>query len=272
MATYDASSVGSGDAAAVGTTLTISHTVANQSNRVLLVFVAINGPETVTGITYNSVALTKINPPGTISVGSIEGLEVWRLVAPSTGANNIVITLSGDFSGTRITGVGVSAYGVDQTNPIAAYASSTATNLPNPYSTSITTTSNNQLLVDLLARSTGSASPSGGQTQTQEQLSSNPLVVGSYKTAASSGSNSMSYSTNDVAADVLHIIVALSNRNDTTTTTETVTVSDSKLASPSQLVAQTVTASDMVSSSINHLNWKNEDKNSSSGWVNEDKS
>lgn len=78
--------------ALTGPTLTFSHTCSG-SNRILFVgaFAASATTETITGVTYNSVAMTRIdfnNPQSNWE------LSLWYLIAPSTGAHNVVITAS----------------------------------------------------------------------------------------------------------------------------------------------------------------------------------
>lgn len=260
MATFDAGSLGSGNASEVGTTLTISHTVANQPNRILLVGVGIDGSETISGVTYNSESMTLLSPPGSLSQGSLEVLAVYYKVAPATGANDIVVTLSGDFSGTRITAVGASFYGVDQTSAIAGQNSSTSANLSNPYSTSITTTFANQKTIDWIWYSTGSLTGNGtGQTQIQDQASG-PKMRATYATKASAGANTMSYSTSGVSASVIHIVVALTNPNLTTSPTETLTGTDTPALQRDRVLSITgddVTGTDTVDASIDTNPWNN---------------
>jgi hypothetical protein len=85
-----------GYVAALGT-LTLSHTVAAGSNRILLVgTVTEEQGETpqITGVTYNGVAMTAV----TNSEQAIGGVtwvrgQWWYLINPATGANNVVATI-----------------------------------------------------------------------------------------------------------------------------------------------------------------------------------
>lgn len=98
----DASSTGGTTA---GTTITISHTVAVQSNRAL--FVAISASTNVSGVTFNSVAMSFL--------GSFDSnrIKIYKLVAPTEGTYNVVVTIpAGDAS------VVVSSwYNVNQSTP-----------------------------------------------------------------------------------------------------------------------------------------------------------
>ena len=84
------------DAGANQTTATVSHTCTG-SDRILFVQAISNDDgDTVTGVTYNGVAMTKIGSSvGVPPAGSSSNfLSMWYLIAPATGANNVVVTRS----------------------------------------------------------------------------------------------------------------------------------------------------------------------------------
>lgn len=262
MATFDNSTLGT--IAASESSLTFAHAVAAGSNRILLVFVGKEGTATVTGVTYNGVAMTLIDPPGTIDENTLTGLEVYRLVAPATGTNNVVVTMSTNIGGLdRVTAVAASFTGVDQTNPIAGQASNAASALNNPFTTSVTTTFNNQTMVDMLWYSTGTATTDASQTEMETQ-DSGPLTRASYKVAATAGSNAMTYATNSASADVCHIVVALTNPHFTSSSTDSMTLTDT-LASLIRArlfsVLNTVTATDSIVATVAEALWRNVSKN-----------
>lgn len=79
-------------AAASGTNLTFAHTCSG-SNRLLFVgMIVYSGGDLVTGVTYNGVAMSEINQV-TSPAGYVQ--NVWLLVGPASGTNNVVATLSG---------------------------------------------------------------------------------------------------------------------------------------------------------------------------------
>src|SRR5438067_591060 len=95
--------------------LTISHTCGG-SNRILLVGVEISvGGETVTGVTYNSVAMTQINLQD-LNGSTFRNTYLFYLIAPATGANNIVVSASGGTG--NIYAAAASYTGVDQSSPL----------------------------------------------------------------------------------------------------------------------------------------------------------
>ena len=72
-------------------TVTISHVVADFNNRMLVVGVGIH-QGTISNVTYNGVALTKIEG---IATSNNEAAELWAMVAPPVGTANVVVTKSG---------------------------------------------------------------------------------------------------------------------------------------------------------------------------------
>ena len=138
-----------------------SHTCTG-SDLVLVVGVSIrHNTVTVTGITYNGIALTQIRTDGRTS---LTYSEIWFLKAPATGSNTIAVTLSG--GPTRSISGAVSLTGVDQTTPNDA--DNGATGSSTTPSASVTTVADNAWIVDVVAVRTGSSETitvGSGQTQ-----------------------------------------------------------------------------------------------------------
>jgi hypothetical protein len=109
-----------------GTSLTWSHTCSG-SDRILWVSVMTLSTRTVTGVTYNGVSLTSL----TRSSGS-QPMQLWYLIAPATGANNIVVSINSTAS--FIYTSAASYTGVNQSSQPDAQ------NTNNTTGTSITTT------------------------------------------------------------------------------------------------------------------------------------
>lgn len=119
-------SVDSFDAAmstTAGTTLTFSHTCTG-TNLILLVGAETGGAgDTVTGITYNSVAMTRI---GTATSSVTDTGYLYYLLNPSTGTHNVVITATaGAVNGIR--GISASYAGVKQSGQPDANSTNTGT-------------------------------------------------------------------------------------------------------------------------------------------------
>lgn len=101
-------------------TVTVSHTQNVGADGYLFVVLHMNTSASVAGITYNGVAMTQFISvlPSTYSTT----WQIWRLANPSTGSNNVVVTLASNqwnplslqiFSATGSAGVGSTFF--DQT-------------------------------------------------------------------------------------------------------------------------------------------------------------
>lgn len=77
------------------TSITFAHTCSG-SNRILFVCTANNVGVNVTGVTYNGVAMTNIG--GALSNWAPSKSYLWYLIAPATGSNNVVVSLSASAS------------------------------------------------------------------------------------------------------------------------------------------------------------------------------
>lgn len=109
---------------AAQSTYSWSHTCTG-SNRFLAVDVALlSAGQTVTGITYNGVALSLIGAKTTVT--SFGRVECWGLANPSSGSNTIAVTFSGSIASSS---EAVSYTGVHQTSPTEAFNSDQATNV-----------------------------------------------------------------------------------------------------------------------------------------------
>jgi hypothetical protein len=148
---------------ATAASFTWSHTVSG-SNRILVAGVSIRNQqnETVSSVTYAGIPLTFV---GARSNETSARVEIWQLVAPAVGTDNVVVTLSAP---AKIVGGALSLTGVDQTTPIAASAFAAGSS-ENP-TISLTAVATTAWVIDALAfRSTGTsgptATPGGGQEQ-----------------------------------------------------------------------------------------------------------
>ncbi len=123
-------------------TITLAHTTAG-TNRVLVVGVSMNITNntgaTVSGVTYQGAALTLSGAHN--DAGNTRRVELWYLIGPATGTNNVIVTLSLP-GGTGTLGVVVGATtltGADQAKPIRSFLAADGTtnlaqlNLPSAY-------------------------------------------------------------------------------------------------------------------------------------------
>ena len=103
--TFDAFSSGAVNNA---TSLTVSHTTTTQTNRYIAA-TAVSDSGVVSTVTYAAITCTS-----RLTVTTGPQINYRDLVAPATGANNIVFTMD---ASTPIVGGGQTAYTVDQTTP-----------------------------------------------------------------------------------------------------------------------------------------------------------
>lgn len=131
-----------------GSSMTWSHTCSG-SDRLLHVSVGARHSggtnNVVSGVTYNGVALTLVR--GDEANFGTFATSVWRLVAPATGANDIVVTFTGSID-TSGQAVGVSLTGVHQTTPDAGNNGFGDNTTATSVSVSVTTTADNAWIID----------------------------------------------------------------------------------------------------------------------------
>lgn len=140
------------------TTLTWSHTMSATANGILIVAVQayslVTGTDLVTGVTYNGVAMTRL----ATTVTGIQPLDnanptlsnyfiyFYFLYAPSTGANNVVVTCSAAPGFGAFWGCSASYTGVAQSGFATASAKSRTTGGADVTGT-VTTTVDNSWVV-----------------------------------------------------------------------------------------------------------------------------
>lgn len=117
-----------------GTSLTFSHTCGG-SDRLLNVLPIVASGATASGVTYNSVAMTAGGT--TMTDESSRTYTFWYLVAPATGANNVVISVT---ASVFIRGTCASYTGVDQTTPINGSLGKIENTATSPVNVNLTST------------------------------------------------------------------------------------------------------------------------------------
>lgn len=104
-----------------GTSRTWSHTCAGNNRYLLVGTIGDNVSDLITGVTYNSVAMSKLN---VVQIPSDRFLTLWGLAAPATGSNSVVATAS---SSIVIAGVSASYTGVASVETTATNTTSGST-------------------------------------------------------------------------------------------------------------------------------------------------
>jgi len=97
-------------------TITYSHTVAGTADLCLWVYVnnfQTGGGDVPNTVTYAGAGMTAIGNY-MAGGGNDNNISLWVLVAPATGANDVVVSFTGSHDGTAMS---ISYSGVDQTTP-----------------------------------------------------------------------------------------------------------------------------------------------------------
>lgn len=138
---------------------TFSYTVGAGTKRILIVGIAVVGVQTVTSITYAGTSLTFINSISNAGTA----LRLYYLINPTSGANNLVWTLSSGVSNQAFL---ISYSGASQSAQPDASSTGGPTNTTN-YSQSVTTIADNCFQV--LFASGVFGTPTGGTNTTVRQ-------------------------------------------------------------------------------------------------------
>jgi len=157
---------------------TWKHTVGVGSNKFLIVGVAYDEASStkVSNVSFGSQAFTRLN--GTTPGGGGGSIEVWYLLNPDSGAKFIKVNMSG---ATTPTAAGaVSYFGVDQSNPISASATSAATSTG---AIVLVASATNKIVIDFLSKRSVEAPVVGAG---QSQILRNFTAIGSDTWIASS--------------------------------------------------------------------------------------
>lgn len=179
-----------GDTGAAAGSLTISHTVAAGSDRILIASATWSSSNTMATVTYGGVAMTAIGTQ--VDTSSSHHVNLWYLLAPAVGTANIVFTLTSGVA--SIFGGGANFTGANQGAPTTATANSSGSGVR---SLNITTTVADTMLVDVFAQANATSTITPDAAQTQIYNINNATVFrrsgASYKAVAGTGTNSMSW-------------------------------------------------------------------------------
>jgi len=196
---FDASSSGQ----AVATSLTFAHTNTG-SNLILFVGTWQNSAtDNITGITYNNVAMTKID--GLLNSDSNNYLQLWYLVGPAAGANNVVVSAS---SSTNMHALSLSYTGASQTGQPDAHNTQTSSVISGGTQTvSVTTIADNCGMVCLAG---GAGDLPTASTNFTNRVSANNERFGDHTSQplTPAGSKSMSVTNSGAGSESVTLLAA----------------------------------------------------------------
>lgn len=186
---FDFGSTGTASA----TSVTVAHTVSG-SDRILLTGVTTGdgssqGDDVVTGVTYNGVSMTRINT--VVNTGNTSRSYLYYLLAPATGTNNVVASLS---TSRRVRASSASYTGVGNGQPDA---SNTATDSSNPYSISVTTVADNCWVVGFDGNGAGEAITAGTSTTARGGSGTTGMIGDNNAAKTPAGSVTLNFASTD---------------------------------------------------------------------------
>ncbi len=203
MPAFDATAEANTGAIAA-TSLTFSHTCTGSG---LMLIVGVCSSAAPTNVTYAGVPMVQISPSFSNSTAFN---SMWYLAAPTTGANNVVISTA---ASQTILGGSISVTGASQTQPVNHVdIKQTSTVI----TSTISPTQNNCILVDNCAFALNTAPTAGGSTQEVSQSSSIGFGQGMSQTVLTgdpattitwtpSGSAAAAYRIIAIAAPILNV-------------------------------------------------------------------
>lgn len=166
---------------------TQSITVASNSNRVLLVTFGTYQGGAASGVTHAGNAMTKVKE----QLGSFsEAAQMWGILAPTTGANNVVVSGASNYRGISI----YSLYDCDQSLPTGGDAVA-ASGDSSTASVSITPSVDNCWIVDSLEmEAVPTMTTSSGVSDAVQEGASYQHVAASHFVQSTAAAKTMSYS------------------------------------------------------------------------------
>jgi len=165
-----------------------SHTCSG-SDRLLFVAVShYHVNNTVSGITYNSVAMTAV-PSGAANNGQFF-VTLYYLIAPASGSNTVSVSVSGGVYDIGI--AAISFTGEHQTTPIGTAVTATGSSTT-PSATASSAT--DEIVLDALTIvNSGTLSVGAGQTSRWNAATGNAFIKMAGSTEAGASSTTMSWS------------------------------------------------------------------------------
>jgi hypothetical protein len=186
-----------------------SHTCTGTDKYLVVGVAMLSIVQSVTGITYNSIPLVFLGARGSIT-GSAR-VELWGIANPTSGANNISVTLSGSIAST---GQASSYTQVQQISSTEAFNSNQATNVGAADATvDVTTVTNGAYVVDIVATDDTAITVGAGQTQTGNVTGLGGSGAMSYESKPTAGVVTMSWT--DIGALSTWAIASIALRPDT---------------------------------------------------------
>lgn len=180
------------------TSTSLTYSLTNSGNLLVVGALGAQAGDIVTGVTYNGTSLTLLDKQASSA-------NIWTYVfyiaSPSTGTNNIVVSVS---TSSFIGSGAVSYTGADTTTPVDT--SNKAQITGTPITCSITTTSNDTALFASLRTNRPVSSLGTNTTSVYEQAGGAALDLRSTANIASASSTSLSYTPSSSDPSAAYVI------------------------------------------------------------------
>lgn len=202
---FDAIDAGLFNNDGVSTTFTLAHTCTG-SNLTLVVPVVIVHGTSVTGMTYNTVAMT-LSSSSTSGSGGRYDTYIYTLIAPATGTHDIVFTVPSPIGGSKqMTMQGSSYTGTNQT--AIDSASSTVAATSSPFVLTTTVVAANCWITGACGSADGdmNATPGSGTTYHGAQVGN--MQAGDSNGTVGTGSQSLNFghtNANEISGSIVSI-------------------------------------------------------------------
>lgn len=223
-ARFDAASMSGATWSTSVSSLSWSHTVSAVGDPFLVVAVATwhaAALRTATAVTYNGVALTKLDSITATLESANQDTEIWYLAAPATGTHTVAVTLSGTTSFAM--GVAQSYVGIDQTTPIDSHSIGQGLVAANSFSQATTVVSSTAELVGFgWVRPTPVGTTAGANTTTRV-LTNEGLFGGDANSIVVPGSRSLTWNRTGATAWPGVATLSIVNVNDSLSVSKTAT-------------------------------------------------
>lgn len=164
------------NASTLSYSLTVGAALANSKLVVGVIYYLLS--VSVQSITYNGVNLKPIRRDNNGAQNSAS--ELWYLDGPASGANTVLVTLTGVVGGSSIIASGAYSFSGVKAGSPEAQNGSIVTGTHTAHSDSVTTLANNAWIVDCLAENSGAVAPTanGSQAHVQTQTTTGNGCLG----------------------------------------------------------------------------------------------
>jgi hypothetical protein len=196
MPSYKTITVDAVSGKAFNTTKTLNHTVGTGADTLLIVCVAVRG-DNITGVTFDGVAMTQAVDSSTYDA------NIFYLANPNVGTHQIAVTTSGTDS---LIIAGLSVFNADIANPVDDTDSNVDSSSPFVATNTLTASVANGIAVQSVIHQHDSTGTFGaGQTSLVNSASTDGGAA-SYKTYASTGNVTMTYTAGDLVSQSVMLV------------------------------------------------------------------